>query len=252
MNLLKALFSARSIVIFGAVILLFAVTVYFGPQVRVYLAMLRYTPQEWWQGSPRPLTDMSLSQVPGKTLSYFGYRFEVPWTGVVREWTRDDGRQTVIQFDSGQIVLFWNPAYSQSDSLPGHSGSKYDHLKSVLSVTHAGLSPFLSHQDFGRQRDRWMVKGTMLEHSGATDIFSLETHSYKGFEVSGLSYNGSVAIGLFDAADHQFLIEIRTLPGLPVKTSQKDVNRLIESFGSVQQQPWVEASQPRGQFGLYR
>ena len=168
------------------------------------------------------------------------------------EWTRDDERQAAIQFDTGQIVLFWDPVYSQSDSLSGQSGSKYEHLESVLSVTHFGLSPFLSHKDFARQRNRFDAKGWMLEHSGATDIFSIETHDYKGFEVSGLAYNGRVAIGLFDAADHQFLIEIQQLPGLQIKTSQQDVNRLIQSFGPAQRQPWVEDPQPRAQFGLYR
>jgi hypothetical protein len=190
--------------------------------------------------------------VPGKTLSYFGYKFEVPWTGVVREWTRDYERRVAVQFDTGQIVFFWDPAYSQTDSLSGYSGSKYDHLKSVLSVTRSELSPFLTHRDFARQRDRVMAKGRMLEHSGATDLFILETHGYKGFEVSGLSYNGRVAISLFDAADHQFLIEIQQLPGRPIKTSQQDVNRLIQSFEPAQPQPWIDAPQQRGQFGLYR
>jgi hypothetical protein len=252
MKLSSARFSTKVLVIFGVVIFLFAATIYFGRQVRVYLDMVRYTPERWWQESPRPLTDLSASPAPGKTLSYFGYKFDVPWTGVVREWTRDDARQAAILFDTGHVVLFWDPAYSQSDSSPGYSGSKYEHLKSVLSITRSGLSPFLSHQNFTRQRDRFDAKGWMLEHSGATDIFSFETHDYKGFEVSGLSYNGSVAIGLFDAADHQFLIEIQQVSGPLIKTSQQDVNRLIQSFGPAQQESWVEAPQPRGHFGLYR
>jgi hypothetical protein len=84
MTLPTVRFSARSIIILGVVIILFAATLNFGLQIRVYFDMLRYTPQKWWQEAPRPLTDMSVSSAPGKTFSYFGYKFEVPWTGVVR------------------------------------------------------------------------------------------------------------------------------------------------------------------------
>lgn len=69
-----------------------------------------------------------------------------------------------------------------------------------------------------------LTKGAMLEHSAATDLFKIETPQYKGFEVSGLPNHGRVGIVLFDAADHQFLIEV--WPGRPKATQQTDFSRL--------------------------
>jgi hypothetical protein len=157
-----------------------------------------------------------------------------------------------IEFSTGQETYFWDPAYSQSDSLPGLSGSKYEHLNSVLSATPDRLSPFVTHRAFAMQLERLMEKGQMLEHSGATKIFSVQTSRYRGFEVSGLSYNGRVGIGLFDAADHQFLIEIQEMPGASITTTQSDINRLIESFAPTREQVWTEQPQAIARFGLYR
>lgn len=252
MAILTTRFSAKLTVIVGVTLVVFAAAMYFGPQIRFYSNMRRYAPDRWWRETPRPLVDTSVSTAPGKTVSCFGYKFEVPWTNVVRERKDDEDRLFRILFNTGAEVFFWDPAYSQSDSLPGYSGSKYEHLKSVLSITISSLSPFLSHQGFARQRDEVEEKGMMLEHSGATDIFGLETPGYRGFEVSGLSYSGRVGIGLFDNADHQFLIEVRQMPGVPITTTQQDINRLIRSFGPIGEQSWAQNPIPRGRFGLYR
>jgi hypothetical protein len=45
---------------------------------------------------PTDLKDRSVSQTPGKTLSYFGYEFEVPWSDLDENQTRlypEDKRQ---------------------------------------------------------------------------------------------------------------------------------------------------------------
>jgi len=188
------------------------------------------------------------------TLSYFGYKFEVPWVDIVKEWRDTDGRRARVLFSTGQEVSFFDPAISQRDPLVAEriSGSKYDHLEAVLSSTVPGFSPFLSHQSFARQEDRVLTKGNMLEHSGATDIFRIQGLGYKGFEVSGISYNGRVDIALFDAADHQFLIGIRQMPGPPIKTTQLDINRVIQSFGPTGQERWIQdSSSLQAIFGMY-
>lgn len=241
-----------AVVLIGGIVVVVALALtYFAPQMREYHDLSRYSPPNLWL-SPKPLADRIASTAPGTQLSYFGYKFEVPWAHVVKELKRLDGRQVRLQFESGQEVIFWDPALSQSDSQSGVRGSKYEHLNSVLSFTPSDLSPFASHANFVRQSDLSLIKGAMFEHSGATGLFKIETPAYKGFEVSGLSYNGRVGIDLFDAADHQFLIEVRQWSGRPVSTTQQDINRLIQSFGPTGTRPWVQDALPTVGFGLFR
>jgi hypothetical protein len=108
--------------------------------------------------------------------------------------------------------------------------SVYERLKAILSMTPSGLWPIRSHENFARDFERWERKGALLEHSGATDIFNIETGPYKGFEISGISYNGRVSIILFDAADREFQIEISLRHGSPTNLTQPEINRLIQSF----------------------
>jgi hypothetical protein len=42
--------------------------------------------------TPMPLSDLSISSVPHRTASYFGYEFELPWDDVDEEKTRPSGQ----------------------------------------------------------------------------------------------------------------------------------------------------------------
>lgn len=108
--------------IVGVFVLLALVVTYLAPQMREYENFSRYSPPNLWL-VPKPLADRVISTAPGTQLSYFGYKFEVPWIHVVKESKRFDGRQVRLQFESGQEVIFWDPALSQSDSLLGVRGS---------------------------------------------------------------------------------------------------------------------------------
>jgi hypothetical protein len=64
--------------------------------------------------TPKPLTDYSVSDAPGTTLSPFGYSFEVPWAGKFE--TKESAKNlsttaiTVFKFKSGQNLVFIAPS----------------------------------------------------------------------------------------------------------------------------------------------
>ena len=56
----------------------------------------------------QPLTKYAVSEAPGRKLSYFGYEFEVPWTGVFKEKGGKHGL-VLLNFESSQTVIFISP-----------------------------------------------------------------------------------------------------------------------------------------------
>ncbi|HMJ20264.1 MAG TPA: hypothetical protein VK513_00100 [Terriglobales bacterium] len=77
------------------------------------------------------------------------------------------------------------------------------------------------------------IKGLWFEHGkAAADIFSFETDTYRGFEISGLSHDWpNVALDLFDKTGrHWFAITIDGDARSGVRLTQPEINRVIQSF----------------------
>ena len=188
---------------------------------------------------------MSSSNTEGTALSHYGYRFEVPWKDPGKEF--DEGRWVQVNFKSGQVVRFSNPAF-QDNPISGHVSvdfkevfvpiiheSKYRQFKAVMSTVPSQWTPFRSRKEFARVRGLLELKGVWFEHNvAAPDIYSFETNRFQGFEISGLSHDWQeVGLNLFDSADHWFRISIfgNVPPG--VRLTQSEINRIIQSFGPV-------------------
>jgi hypothetical protein len=200
---------------------------YFGQQTRIYFNIRSISGPPWWYKAPQPLADTTVSKTPGTTLSYFGYKFEVPWVGIEKEI--NDGRWSTVLFELGHELRFSNPEH-HTFLAPDSSVSNYESLKTILSMTPSGLSPLRSHRNFARNFGYWERKGVLLEHSGATEIFQIQTGQYRGFEISGIPYNGRVTILLFDAADREFQLELSEKPGPHTNLAQSEINRVIQSL----------------------
>jgi hypothetical protein len=207
---------------------------YFGPQTRIYFDIRSISGPPWWYKAPQSLADTTVAMNPGTTLSYFGYKFEVPWVGIEKEI--NEGRWSTVFFESGQEIWFSDPELLKGDPRPrttlGSDSpvSNYESLETILSMTPSGLSPIRSHRNFARNFGYWERKGELLEHSGATDILEIQTGRYKGFEISGISYNRRVSILLFDATGREFQLEISVKPGSHTNLAQSEINRVIQSF----------------------
>lgn len=193
---------------------------------------------------------MATSTGKGTVVSYYGYTFEVPWTG--HKSDSETGQRVAIIFNNGRVVKFVNPALLQYDpvsdrpELMDHSYftkdsrgraplSKYEQLSDVLATAPSQLSPFLSHRKFRRIRTLLEIKGLMFEHNPyIPDIFSFQTKHYRGFELSGLSRGSQdLVLDIFDQTDHWFLITMDGGIGSDAKLTQADANRIIDSFRPV-------------------
>ena len=232
--------------------------IYLGPQTITYFRLrpllLRPAddPPRGWSSVPRPLGDTAIStaEVKVSNLSFYGYRFEVPWKEIDKQW--DDGRTVRVQFKTGETVQFNNPEYFQDNPInskavnddldhfgiafgKGISESKYEQLRAVLSATPGQFSPFRSHTEFARVLVLLELKGLWFEHNtAAPGIFSFATDTFRGFEVSGLSRGWqNVTLHLFDKTDHWFRINIQGDERLGVRVTQPQINRIIQSFSSV-------------------
>jgi hypothetical protein len=228
---------------------------YFGPQSVTYwrwrsAGLLRRpsdSPPRGWSSVPRPLDDVSVSSAEGTVLSYFGYRFEVPWKDP--EKGLNEGRWAQVTFKSGQTVRAINPTISQDNPIGGPVAqdyavyfkeafgegvhrSKYEQFKAVLSVAPSQLSPFVSRREFARVIILLGIKSVWFEHDvAAPDIFSFESRTYRGFEFSGLSHDWQqVGLTLFDRTDRCFVIGVSGGARSDVRLTQSEINRIIQSF----------------------
>ncbi|HKI11994.1 MAG TPA: hypothetical protein VKA02_07765 [Candidatus Acidoferrum sp.] len=229
---------------------------YFGPQTISYcrLRSTVFRPPDssprGWSSAPRPLDDAIASTAKGSVLSYYGYRFEVPWDDIDKEW--DEGRTVRIRFKTGQVIRFSNPEYFQDNPVNSHVAqddadyftqafgtgireSKYDQFRAIVSTTPSQWSPFRSHKEFARVRILLGIKGLWFEHNpAAPDIFSFETNDYRGFELSGLSHDWqNVTVNLFDKTDRRFQISVLGDVRSGARVTQPEINRIIRSFGPI-------------------
>jgi hypothetical protein len=233
-------------------LLILAAGIYFGPQTLTYWRLRPDVtrpcdqPPRGWCSVPRPLEPTATSAAQGSVLSYYGYKFEIPWKD--RDKEVNDGQWIEITFKTGQSVRFLNPALFQYNPISGHisqglketfgpviSESKYQQFKEVVSVTPSQWSPFRSRNEFARVRGLLEIKGLWFEHSPvAPDIYSFETNSFQGFEISGLSHDWQeVGLNLFDSTDRWFRVNIVGNAQSGVRFTQSEVDLVIQSFGPV-------------------
>jgi hypothetical protein len=234
--------------------LLLAVVVcggYFGPQVVTYFRIRSSLNDAKWRlpilhSVPKPLNGTAASTAEGTTLSYFGYRFEVPWTGIEREI--NEGRWARINFQSRQTVTCTNPQYYQEDPIqrkrvddpsmfdrafgPTPQASKYEQFREVMSWTPGQFQPFCSRQTFARSAILLQFKADWFGWDKAVpEIYSVRTDHYRGFETSKSSKEGQrVTLVLFDKTDRWFQLTFSTL-GTEVTIAQPEINRVIQTIG---------------------
>jgi hypothetical protein len=215
-------------------VVVIAALAYFGPQLLRYLEMRPYLIRpavRGWDSPLQPLAVSTVSAALGTTLAYFGYKFEVPWKNITA--VRNSGDSAATDFKDGQTVKFANLGYFPNPHWDEETHSNYEGYRSALAMTPAQLSPFSSHRKFAHSLYLLNFKGAWFEHnSGVPDIYSFQTPSYRGLEVSGLSRGWQwVRLYLFDTHDREFemIISVEWSHG-DAKLSQPEINRNIQTF----------------------
>jgi hypothetical protein len=236
---------------------------YFGPQMLTYCRLRSVVirpsdvPPRGWSSVPRQLGDTKASTADGRTMEYYGYRFDVPWKEIDRSW--DEERTVEVRFKTGQSVRFYNPQFLQDDLISGNTAkedrdyfvqafgtsvrkSKYDQFEAIVSTTPSQWSPFRSRTGFARVYILLDIKGLWFEHNAVSpDIFSFKTKGYRGFEFSGLSHDWqNVVVNLFDETDHRCRIDILGDARSGVRLTQPEINRVLQSFGPRSSQLSIE------------
>lgn len=194
---------------------------------------------------PQPLTDQSVSQAPGTTLSYYGMAFQVPWQGIVKQ--RVAKNITALNFASGQAIMIWAPTgkdgflnQAARDSTTGSPSVRatlqgdlttppYQQYSSLLNITPSQIRPFTSPRTAGRGFLLLFFKAIAVNlHSGA---YEFHTPALRGFQQGDPATSSRVQLDMFDNPGNS-LGEVICFLGkdASARGTQADINRIIQTF----------------------
>jgi hypothetical protein len=163
-----------------------------GPPLAAFLTTrweARKIPQVWV--TPQPLSNYVVSDAPGTRLSYFGYAFEVPWSGDFKTRGGQSGA-VEITFDSGQTLLFSVPNNQagllseivsdptlhmknlQSAFRDLRHRSAYDQYAILLNITPASVRAFGTRSEANRDVLLVTIKAIAMPPMLRTGAFSLD------------------------------------------------------------------------------
>lgn len=203
----------------------------------------------------RPLEDYSVSEAPGTSLTFFGYSFEVPWTGPfktkgVKGLNHRKSGVMGIMFDSGRDLIFIAPANQngffneivQDPSLhmanwKGAFGdlanrSAYDQYSALLNISPSAIRPFGPIADAARGQTLLTIKAISLPGSLATGAFSFEFSDKRGFQIGDPRKSRNVSLEVFTSDGHWVEI-ICTTNKRAQGLSQPELNRILKTVHSL-------------------
>jgi len=242
----------RVLLWFGAfVLLLFAYLWCFGAQTFFLLQtrkIARKAPVV--RNIPVELSDLSISQAPGKKLSYLGYEFEVPWEDLDEEKSKVTGNLAAIVFRSGSaILLFVVPPRSfiesTEKSLQGSTElfkrmygedvvhSDYAFKRAIYEATPRKITLLTSQQDaIGLWTIIFMksITAPMLD----SEIYSIRSRDFQGFQLGNpLHRPMKMAVELYtDDVELEFNFNQKDSGPAPAIT-QAEINRIIQTAHKV-------------------
>jgi hypothetical protein len=207
--------------------------------------MARKEPNLW--AIPAELPDLSTSESQGKRLSYFGYEFEVPWDDIDSAQTRIlSENKALIVFRSGNVISFWSSYPSELPGMALQQGqvdrktsaalygddaaqSDYTFKRAILDVTPDSVSLFTPKRRAIQESFFFMVKAAIVPVWASNGVFSVSSKEFRGFQY-GTPGDPSkrLSVELFSDKGHVDIL-FGEKPGGPVKISQADVNRVVQS-----------------------
>lgn len=207
---------------------------------------------------PTALADLSVSDSPGKTLTYFGYEFTVPWNTNFKERVGKNNRLVQLKFDSGQDILFLVPSSSaglltemaEDQSLkmgylrPAFGDllkrPAYDQYQAILNTTPQSLRPFGPEDEAARRTILLLIKGIAFGPGLDSGAYTFELPDKRGFQVGNPQSSGRVDLEVFDSAGHH--IEFVCGSTNPTfRYSQPELNRILTTLHPVTPSPKLAA-----------
>jgi hypothetical protein len=203
----------------------------------------RAKPELWMV--PRPLADVSIEQTAGKTFTFYGYQFEVPWTEVKREEHLESIE--LLYFSNGFALMLHNPAQSVNQlrvltsegteneavlkRIFGEEAthSNYALRSKILNLTPHDLQLSLSRQKMVSSSILLMLK-PMWTGNLQGGLYSFQTEWLRGFQQGDPTRDKTVAIDAFDAHDHEIAFSIGRATDARQDLTQSELNRIIYSL----------------------
>ncbi len=237
-----------TIILMLAALLVVAYCIIFGLQTLVWFEAHRWqNANPWIANVPKPLSSSPVAD--GNTeLQAFGFQFKVPWPGKPK--TEDGPGYTEFHFDSGPLVLFYDPqgqadmqsklnSESPSDYLrfaTAFGGQTFDTNYSIYKAAYdaspTSVSPWVSRADATRMNQLLLWK-IAFGADAEPGLHSIQFGSNEGFEFGDPSTGQPVALRLFDGRDRQFRIVFMNSPGGKTKFSQADIDSTVQSLEPV-------------------
>jgi hypothetical protein len=240
----------RVLTSFGVAVVLFGSCLwFFGTQI-IFVLEARHTARKlpFVEQTPAPLTDLSISRVPGMKLSYFGYEFEIPWTDIDQEKSKIvGGNKAIIAFRSGNVLSIWSgPPHEFMNGLLATGKldqptfrriygdqaleSDYNFMRLILEATPDKVRLFSPRSTTVSQGVLLSVKALCTPGDPSSGIFEVKTGPFKGFQYGRLQSPPKVVnVELFPEDGHLDLFFGQKRNGLVV-ISQGDINRVVQTI----------------------
>jgi hypothetical protein len=212
--------------------------------------------------TPIALADLSISTVPHKKVTYFGYEFELPWDDVDESKDKTTGQIHVGAFRSGNAFWFSTfPPKSFVDEIMKTSKldpqrfrqlygdaafeSDYGFNKIMLQATPSEITPFVSQRKAATGQILLMIKGISIPRAGS-GIFSIQTQEFQGFQFeSPQNRPFKISDYLYSDEGGVDVMFFQKVGGSAPSISQPEINRVIQSIHKVP--PQTVASNQGGQ-----
>jgi hypothetical protein len=247
----------RILVILGSLTALGAIYLWFFGIATMFVIETRYIARKApiVKKAPVELTDLSISQSPGRKLNYLGYEFEVPWNDVDDDKTKQVGEMHVIVFRSGNSIsfsraqpkefvnAFLSSAKDDPDMLRKLYGedalqSDYRLKRLILESTPDKVTLFTSRKDSVRNAMLLLIKGVMVPNGGDSGIYWIRTSHFQGYQYGDpRSRPKSLEVELFNENEGLGFIFSQKEKATTSAISQGDINRVIQTVQKISGQP---------------
>jgi len=232
-------------ILLGVVTILFTLL---GPPLTIFFTArweAKKMPSVWV--TQQPLVNYAVSESPGTKLSYFGYKFEVPWTGGFKE-RGGKNRLVELEFDSGQTLLFMAPknqAGLLSEIVEDPSlhmkylqpvfgeltrRSPYDQYATLLNTTPSSIHAFGSKVEAVRNETLLTIKAISSPGMLRTGAFSFDLPEIHGFQIGDPGKERSAQLEVFVKEGGNWVEIICGTKNDSVKLTQPELNRILASF----------------------
>jgi hypothetical protein len=197
--------------------------------------------------APVELTDLSISQAPGRKLSYFGYEFEVAWDDLDAGKTKQVGKMQLIAFRSGNAMLFSRGAAKEFVQtflsstkvdpenfrrLCGEEAVQSDYAlkRLILETTPEQVTLLSRREDAARSAMLLVMKGVMIPRGGESGIFRVRNEKFQGFQFGDpQSRPKTMSVELFADDGGLSIIFAQNEKGPIPAITQAQVNRVIQT-----------------------